>query len=109
MTVGNWFVLTEAQKIIADQGGTGWGAGEVALGARAIDNDTPGLGANLNDNAAAYDPLEAVTLTGGWVVPKHMVDDVDYQNYAPDMLVYLLTMPWCMLETETIFAPSTPL
>lgn len=109
MTVGNWFVLTEAQKNTADQGGSGWGDGEVALGARAVDNETPGLGANLNDNAADYGPLDPVTLAGTWVVPKHMVDDPDYQTYAPDLITYLLTLPWCMLETETIFAPPPPM
>ncbi|MEN6536068.1 MAG: hypothetical protein ABFD89_20575 [Bryobacteraceae bacterium] len=42
---------------------------------------------------------------GKYVCPKRMVDDPDCITYAPDLRALLLTLPWAMLESETIFAP----
>jgi hypothetical protein len=46
-----------------------------------------------------------VTLTGTSVAPKRIVDDLAYIQYCPNLIAFLLTMPFCSLETETIFAP----
>lgn len=76
------------------------------IGTRAIDNASPGLGININPDASAYpDGGEVVALVGKFVAPKRMVDDPDCVTYASALRSYLLTLPWCMLETETIFAP----
>lgn len=101
MGMQNFFVLTEAQKATAEA----FNGDDVAIVPRAVDNASPGVGLNLNDNAAGYGPGDAVTLTGTYVAPKRIVDDPEYQTYAPGMIAFLLTLPWCSLETETIFAP----
>jgi hypothetical protein len=72
---------------------------------RPIDNASPGVGINLNDAAADYAPGASVTLTGCYVAPKRIVDDAQYQLYAPSLAPFLLTLPFCSLEPETIFAP----
>lgn len=105
MGMQNFFVLTSAQRDTA----MGWNGEDVAIMPRAVDNNSPGVGLNLNDNASAYDPADPVTLTGTYVAPKCIVDDADYLTYAPAMITFLLTLPWCSLETETIFAPETPI
>lgn len=101
MTMQNFFVLTPAQRATA----MGYNGEDVAIDPRVVDNNSPGVGLNLNDNAAAYAPGDPVTLTGAYVAPKRIVDDPEYLTYAPGMVTFLLTMPWCSLETETIFAP----
>jgi len=50
--------------------------------------------------------IEPVTLAGNFVAPKRIVDDPQYATYAPGMVALLLTLPWAMLEAETIFAPA---
>lgn len=105
MAVQNFFVLTSAQRTTA----MGYNGEDVAIMPRAIDNSSPGVGLNLNDNAADYEPADPVTLTGCYVAPKAIVDDPEYHTYAPGMIVFLLTLPWCSLELETIFAPPEPL
>lgn len=101
MTVQNFFVLTSAQRDTA----MGFNGEDVAINPRAVDNTSPGIGINLNDNAADYESADPVTLTGRYVAPKRIVDDPAYLFYAPLMVAFLLTLPWCTLETETIFAP----
>lgn len=98
----NMFVLTAAQRTAA----MAFNGADVAIDPRAVDNASPGVGINLNDNAADYDPAAPVTLTGTYVAPKQIVDDPAYAQYAPGMITYLLTLPWCSLESETIFAPA---
>lgn len=103
MTVQNWFVLTAAQRLTA----MGFNGEEVAVEPRAVDNTSPGVGINLNDNASVgFDPGEVVPLADMYVSPKRIVDDPEYQLYAPGMVSFLLTLPWCTLESETIFAPD---
>ncbi len=101
MAVQNFFVLTPTQRAAA----MAFNGEDVAINPRAIDNGSPGVGINLNDNAADYDAADPVTLTGCYVAPKHIVDDPEYLLYAAGMVALLLTLPWCTLETETIFAP----
>ena len=101
MTVQNFFVLTSAQRDTV----MGWNSENCEIDPRAVNNDSPGVGLNLNDNATAYDPGEPVTLTSTYVAPKQIVDDPEYQTYAPGMITFLLTLPWCTLEPEMIFAP----
>lgn len=101
MSVQNFFVLTASQRTAV----MAWNGGGVEIDPRPIDNSSPGVGLNLNDNAADYEPAEAVTLTGCFVAPKRVVDDPDYIQSAPQVVAYLLDKPFCMLETETIFAP----
>lgn len=104
MTVQNMFVLTDAQRVTA----MSYNTAPVAIDPRPIDNTTPGVGLNLNDSAVDYEPGDPVTLVGNYVAPKRMVDDPEYLLHAPGMVTYLLTLPWCSLETETIFAPPPP-
>lgn len=101
MGMQNFFVLTEAQRTAA----MAFNGQDVAIDPRAVDNSTPGVGINLNDNATDYDPGEIVALTGCYVAPKRIVDDPDYLLHAAGMVALLLTLPWASLETETIFAP----
>lgn len=102
MAIQNFFVLTSAQRVTS----MGFNGEDVAINPRAVDNGSPGVGINLNDNADDYDPADPVTLTGTYVAAKRIVDDPDYLTYAPGMVAFLLTLPWCTLETETIFAPE---
>lgn len=99
MSMMNFFVLTSAQRTTA----IGYNTGSVAIQPRAIDNATPGVGINLNDEAVSYAPADPVTLTGCYVAPKRIVDDAEQ---PAGLKVFLLTLPWCSLETETIFAPE---
>lgn len=105
MAVTNFFILTTAEKTAA----AAFDNEDVALGARAIDGASPGVGLNLNDNAADYEPGEPVTLTGKWVTSKRIVDDPEYVTYAPGMVAYLLDKPFATLEPETVFAPPEEL
>lgn len=105
MGMMNFFVLTPAQRTTA----MGYNVVGVAIDPRAVDNNSPGVGLNLNDDAADYDPADPVTLAGMYVAPKRIVDDPVYLASTPGMITYLLTLPWCSLETETIFAPVEPL
>ena len=75
------------------------------IGTRAVDNANPGVGLNINPDADGFTAGAVVTLVGMYVAPKRMVDDPDCLTYAPDLRDYLLTLPWAMLESETIFAP----
>lgn len=102
MSMQNFFVLTAAQRTTA----IGYNGAEVAIAPRVVDNGSPGVGINLNDNSTEYAPADPVTLTGAYVAPKRIVDDPEYLTYAPDLVTFLLTLPWCSLETETIFAPE---
>lgn len=98
----NFFVLTSAQVTSAQALDDDENA---IISPRAIDNLSPGIGLNLNDAASSFDPGDPVTLTGMFVAPKRIVDDPAYQQYCPNLSPFLLTLPFCMLETETIFAP----
>lgn len=100
--VQNYFVLTEAERTTAL---TLDDDSNAVLGERAIDNASPGVGINLNDNATNYAPGDPVTLTGTYVAAKRIVDNPDYQNYCPALITFLLTLPFASLENETIFAP----
>ena len=104
MAVQNFAVITPAQRETL----MGWNGNDVAVDPRAIDNPNPGVGININPDATGYVAGDVVTLAGNYVAPKRIVDDPEYLTYAPDMVTFLRTLPWCMLETETVFAPSEP-
>jgi len=101
MSVVTQFILTEAEKIAI----SAYDHPELQLGGRLIDGSTPGVGVNLNDNAADYDAGEVVQLAGNYVVAKAVVDNAEYKALTPLMVAALLEKPFCMLENETIFAP----
>lgn len=106
MSTQNWFVLTAAQRADAMT----YNHPLASINPRAVDNASPGVGINLNDNADGYDPGDVVPLgpvdgVPMYVAPKRIVDDPAYLTNTPDMVTYLLTLPWCTLEAETIFAP----
>jgi hypothetical protein len=106
MPMENDFVLTAAQRVTA----LGLDADLIAeVDPRAIDNASPGVGINLNDNADGIAAGETVSLTGKYILPKRIVDDPLYQANCPNLITFLLTIPWCTLEPETIFAPPPPL
>lgn len=94
----NYFVLTSAQRTTA----MGLDTEEFQIAPRLMDNASPGVGINLNDEADGVDPGEPVTLTGKYAAPKRIVDNPDY---ASGLKTFLLTLPWASLEDETIFAP----
>jgi hypothetical protein len=101
MAIQNYFVLTSAQRTAAMTHNTD----DVAVDPRAIDGASPGVGLNLNDNATGYAPGASVALTGNYVTPSAVLNDPQYQQYAPDLVAYLADKPWCALEDQTIFAP----
>lgn len=102
MSMMNFFVLTAAQIATAEGLDDDSNARIVP---RPVDNASPGVGINLNDNASGVSAGATVTLTACGVAPKRIVDDPAYQQYCPGLITFLLTLPWCSLETETIFAP----
>lgn len=102
MSMMNFFVLTSSQRT------TAMGLDDNAnanIDPRAVDNLSPGVGINLNDVATGVLAGAVVSLSGCFVAPKRIVDDPDYQHYCPNLVAFLLTLPFCSLETETIFAP----
>lgn len=101
MAITNYFILTAAEKAAAQA----FDNENVAIGCRAVDNASPGVGINLNDNAASFEAGETVPLTDKFVTAKRIVDDPDYLQFAPGMVAYLLDKPFATLEPETIFAP----
>lgn len=103
MTTQNWVImsaaqLAQAQTLDDDE--------NYQIGTRPVTNTSPGVGLNINPDAEGVASGEAVTLVGTYVAPKRMVDDPDCLTYAPDLATLLLTLPWAMLESETIFAPE---
>lgn len=98
----NFFVLTADELATAQ----GFNTPDVQIGTRAVDNASPGVGINLNPDAANFLAGASVSLSNKYVAPKRVVDDPAYQTSAPGMIAFLLTMPWASLETETIFAPA---
>lgn len=101
MTTQNYIVLTAAQKATAE----GMDGPPAEIEPRAIDNASPGVGINLNPDATGMAAGAVVTLAGNYVAPKRIVDDVAYLTNWPDLVTFLLTLPFCLLENETIFAP----
>lgn len=101
MAVTNFFVVTAAERSAI----AAFDSEDLQFGGRLIDNTSPGVGINLNDNAADYEPGDVVTLAGKYVADKRMVDDPDYVANVPGMIALLAAKPFCLLEPETIFAP----
>lgn len=103
MPMMNFFVLTSSQVTTAQSLDND---GNAAIAPRVVDNSSPGVGINLNDQASGVATGATVALTGMAVAPKRIVDDPAYQQYCPALIAFLLTLPFCSLETETIFAPA---
>lgn len=101
MSTQNWAIITPEQRIAL----MAFNNADVAVAPRAVDNAAPGVGLNLNPDATGVAAGEVVTLVGRYVAPKRIIDDPQYTIYAPGMIAMLLTLPWAMLESETIFAP----
>lgn len=104
MSTQNYVILTAAQ---IDHAQTLDDDANYQIGRQPVTNTAPGVGLNINPTAAEY-PLggEVVALAGCFVAPKRIVDDPECIAYAPGLRDYLLTLPWAMLEHETIFAPA---
>lgn len=102
MSTQNYVILTSAQKDTAE----GLDAAPFLIEPRAIDNAAPGVGININPDADGVDAGDVVTLVGKFVAPKRIVDDPQCLIHCPALATYLLTLPWAMLENETIFAPN---
>lgn len=102
MSTQNFVVITAAQRTAL----MAFNGEDVAIDPRAIDNSSPGVGLNINPDADGVAGGEVIALVGNYVAPKRIVDDADYLTNAPGMVALLLTLPWAMLETETIFAPA---
>jgi hypothetical protein len=100
MSVISFFILTYAQSAHAmsldDKA-------NARIEPRAVSNASPGVGINMNDQAAGVAAGATVMLGGQYVAPKRIVDDPSYQKYCPDLIAFLLTLPFCSLETDTIF------
>lgn len=106
MAMENYFVLTSAQTTAAEALDDNSNA---RIQPRAIDNGSPGVGINLNNQAMGIASGATVMLSGCGVAPKRIVDDPAYQQYCPALITYLLAnCPFCSLEQETIFAPIDP-
>lgn len=106
MAVQNYVVLTSTQVATAQGLDSN---SDYAVAPRAVDNGSPGVGININPDAATVVAGSVVTLVGTYVLPKRIVDDPDCATYAPNLRAWLLTLPWAMLEAETIFMPVPPL
>lgn len=102
MATQNYVVISAAQRaaLMALNGP------EVGIDPRAVDNAAPGIGINLNPDALGSNAGEVVTLVGRYVAPKRIVDDGQYLIHAPEMVAMLMSLPWAMLENETIFSPA---
>lgn len=103
MPVANFVIFTAGQVATAQTLDDDVNA---RIDPRAIDNGSPGVGININDQAVGVAAGDAVSLVGKYVAPKRIVDDPAYQQYCPNLIANLLTLPMCLLETDTIFAPS---
>lgn len=104
MTTQNLVILTSSQLAYAQ---TLDDDSNFQIGTRPVDNANPGVGININPDAVGVAAGDPVGLVGKFIAPKRIVDDPDCIIYAPDLATYLLTLPWAMLEAETIFAPVT--
>ena len=99
MTTQNFFILTPAQAGAA----LGLDSAEYPVAPRAVDNASPGVGINLNDEAEGCGAGAAVPLTGKEVLPKRVTDD---PNQTQALKGFLAALPFALLEAETIFAPA---
>lgn len=105
MSTQNYVVMTTTEEV---QARTLDDDENMTIEGRAVDGSSPGVGINLNPDAANFAAAASVPLVGMLVAPKRIITDPDYLNYCPDLCTYLETLPWCILENETIFAPPEP-
>lgn len=95
----NLFVLTAAQSAQAQT----YNSADATIAPRAIDAAVPGVGLNLNDHASGILAGATVALVGRYIAPQRILND---SAYPQAMKTFLLTLPWCSLDTDTIFAPQ---
>jgi hypothetical protein len=105
MSVVKFFVLTPSQATTA----LGLDDANASIDPRAIDGGSPGSGVNENDAASGVAVGANVSLSGNYVVPQRLSVDPDYQSFCPDLVQFLLALPICSLETDTIFAAPSDL
>lgn len=102
MPASDLFVLTSAQRTTA----MSFNDGNTDIAPIEITHSSPGVGINLNHEATSYRLKDTVPLTGCFIAPKRIVDDQAYIDGVPGMIEFLMTLPWCSLEIENIFAPT---
>jgi len=90
MSMMNFFVLTPSQVATSKTLDDNINA---AINPRAIDNPSPGVGINLNNQASGIAAGATVTLAGNSVAPKQIVDDPAYQQYCPGPN-HIRSVPW---------------
>jgi hypothetical protein len=98
MSTQNWFVLTPEQRAAA----MAFNSPSGEIDPRLVDGESPGVGININPDAVGFEPAAVVALDGMYVAPKRLVD---LPGYSAEGKAYLLTLPFALLESETIFAP----
>ena len=103
--IANAIVLTTAQKDAAVATEQPY----ILVGPRAIDNAYPGVGININPLATDYAAGDVIDLSGGkWYVPQCMCSHPDYVVNEPLMAI-LRAAPWCIVDSDTIFAYVEPI
>jgi hypothetical protein len=96
MPVMNWVVMNGVEAANAQ----GYNTAYAQIAPIEVNHPSPGVGINLNPSAADYEPGEPVSLDGGkWLAPKRIVDDPDYPSA---MKAYLATLPWAILDSESV-------
>src|SRR5262245_40415287 len=72
--------------------------GECEIDPRAVDAADPGTAVDLNTGAE-------IALVGHNVAPRAIVDAPAYQRRCPQLIAYLLTLPYAELDPAQVFAP----
>lgn len=101
MATQNYFILTSTQRTAA----MAFNDPAASIDPRAVEAASPGSGINLNENATGLEAGDPVTLSGKFVAPVRIVNDPAYLTNVPDMVAYLLDLPWALVEDETIVLP----
>jgi hypothetical protein len=102
----NFFVLTTAQGDLAQNLHHD---DHCVIRPRAIDADDPGIGINANVGSVEFLLGANVPLVGMHVAPERIIHDPTYQEHAPELVMFLHTMPICNLDPTVIFTPTLDL
>lgn len=102
MAVLTQFILTSAQSD-AVQAFNNYDEG-IVIEPFPVTAASPGSGLNLNENATGYGAGDPVALTGKYVAPSAILNDPQYQLYAPGMVAYLADKPFALLDDAQIYA-----
>ena len=103
MGIQSWAVLSAAQFATAQNKDDD---DNCRVPTKPVTAASPGVGLNLNPDAADFDPGDVIPLVDMYVIPQRMVTSPESAIYAPDLVDYLKTMPWAQLDDEVIFAPE---